>query len=144
MNRIDAKGRVSIPASFRAVLARGAFPGLFCVRSLALPAIEAGGEALVAAIEATLSRHDPFSAEHTALAALLYGEGDAPTLDGEGRMVMPEWIRAATGISTDVLFVGLGGRFQMWAPDRFEAWRIEAQRVSAPFVGASAGQGERR
>lgn len=135
VKRIDAKGRVSIPAPFRAVLTGEGFDGLFCLRSLTHPAVDAGGSALLASIETTLARHDPFSAEHTALAALLYGQGDGPALDTEGRMVMPDWIREATGITTEVLFVGLGTRFQMWAPERFAAHEMQARATAVRLLG---------
>lgn len=133
--RIDAKGRVSVPASFRAVLAREGSDGLFCLRSPTHPAVDAGGMALLAAIETTLSRHDPFSVEHTALAAMLLGQGDAPAFDGEGRIVVPEWMREATGITSEVLFVGLGARFQIWAPERFAAFEAEARAMTARLLG---------
>ena len=52
--RLDAKGRVSIPASFRAVLARDGFEGLYCYPTLDRPALDAGGNALLAEIEALI------------------------------------------------------------------------------------------
>ena len=44
-NRLDAKGRVSIPASFRAVLVRDGFEGLYCCPTLDRQAVDAGGTA---------------------------------------------------------------------------------------------------
>lgn len=143
VKRIDAKGRVSIPAPFRAVLAAERFDGLFCLRSLTHPAVDAGGAALLASIETTLARHDPFSTEHTELAALLFGQGDGPTLDTEGRMVMPDWIREATGITTEVLFVGLGTRFQMWAPEHFAAQEARARATVSRLLGTPVGENGR-
>jgi len=139
VKRIDAKGRVSIPAPFRAVLARDGFDGLFCVRSLAQPAVDAGGHALIASIDATLARFDAFSPEHAALATMLLGQGDAPSLDGEGRMVVPEWIREATGITTDVLFVGLGTRFQIWAPGPFSDFEAQARATATALLQGRKG-----
>lgn len=138
--RIDAKGRVSIPASFRAVLGADGFEGVFCVRSTTHAAIDAGGEALIAAIDQRLALHPAFSIEHTALATVLLGQGDLVALDGEGRMVVPEWMRAATGIAQEVLFVGLGDRFQIWAPDRFAAFETEARAVAARLLGVSPAE----
>ena len=68
--RIDAKGRVSIPAPFRAVLARDGFEGLFVVRSPASEAVEAGGNQLIAEIDGLLARFDRFSPEYHALRPL--------------------------------------------------------------------------
>ena len=53
--RLDSKGRVSIPASFRSVLARDGFDGLYCYPALDRPAIDAGGNALMAEIEALIA-----------------------------------------------------------------------------------------
>jgi MraZ protein len=138
VKRIDAKGRVSIPAPFRAVLGRDGYDGLFLVRSPTHPAVDGGGHALLSAIEATLARYDPFSFEHAALATTLLGQGDSPTLDGEGRMVVPEWLRAATGITEEVLFVGLGHRFQIWAPARFADFEIEARATARRLLGVTS------
>lgn len=140
LKRIDAKGRVSVPAPFRAALARSSFDGLFCVRSLTQPAVDAGGEALLASIDATLARHAPFSPEHAALATLLLGQGDAPSLDTEGRIVLPDWIRSATGIDAEVLFLGLGSRFQLWAPERFATWEAEARITAARLLGVTTDE----
>ncbi|MDN3720076.1 hypothetical protein QW131_15015 [Roseibium salinum] len=53
-NRLDAKGRVSIPAPFRAVLARDGFEGLYCIASPHCQAVDAGGNELLAEIEKAL------------------------------------------------------------------------------------------
>jgi MraZ protein len=132
--RIDAKGRVSIPASFRAVLARDGFEGLFCLRALAQPAVEAGGHALIAQIDSVVSAHDPFSPEHLQLAATLMGSGDTLTVDGEGRIVVPEWMRDATGATDEVVFVGLGQKFQIWAPAAFATFEAEARAAAAALI----------
>ena len=58
-NRIDAKGRVSVPAPFRAVIAQGGFDGVFCYPSLEAKAIDAGGRPLVDAISGLLDGLDP-------------------------------------------------------------------------------------
>jgi MraZ protein len=73
MLRLDAKGRVSIPASFRAVLGRDGFEGLYCYPTLDRPALDAGGNALLAEIESLIARFAPYSEEREQFAAALYG-----------------------------------------------------------------------
>ena len=58
--RLDAKGRVSVPASFRAVLARDGFDGLYCHPALDRPALDAGGNSLLAEIESLIAGFSPY------------------------------------------------------------------------------------
>ena len=69
--RLDSKGRVSIPGAFRSVLGRDGFEGLYCYPALDRPAIDAGGNALMAEIEALIGRYPPFSDEREQLALAL-------------------------------------------------------------------------
>jgi MraZ protein len=71
--RLDSKGRVSIPAAFRAVLTRDGFDGLYCYPALDQPAIDAGGNALMAEIEALIANQPLYSAARENLALALYG-----------------------------------------------------------------------
>jgi MraZ protein len=119
--RLDAKGRVSVPALFRAVLARDAFEGLYCCPSLDRPAIEAGGQALLNEIEQLVASFPPFSEEREHFATALYGTSETLKMDGEGRVTLPESLKDHAGIMDAVAFVGLGHKFQIWAPDRFSA-----------------------
>ncbi|WP_165498182.1 division/cell wall cluster transcriptional repressor MraZ [Siculibacillus lacustris] len=141
--RIDAKGRVSVPAAFRAVLAADRLDGPFCLRALGHPAIEAGGRALIAAIDARLADFPLFSPAHTALATTLLGQSEAIGVDPEGRMSVPEWIRDATGIDREMVFVGLGDRFQIWEPSRFAVFetaaRVAAERLLAGLPATEGG-----
>ncbi len=124
--RLDSKGRVSIPASYRAVLARDGFDGLYCYPALDLPAIDAGGNALMAEIEALIERFAPYSEEREQFAAALYGTSETLKIDGEGRVSLTEPLKAHAGIKDEVAFVGLGHKFQIWEPDRFRAQLAEA------------------
>jgi transcriptional regulator MraZ len=125
--RLDAKGRVSIPAAYRAVLARDGFDGLYCYPALDLSAIDAGGNALMAEIEALIARFAPYSEEREQFAAALYGTSETLKIDGEGRVILTEPLKAHAGIKDVVAFVGLGHKFQIWEPDRFRAQLAEAK-----------------
>jgi len=124
--RLDSKGRVSIPASFRWVLGRDGFDGLYCYPALALPAIDAGGNALMAEIEALIARFPSFSEQRERFALALYGTSETLKIDGEGRVVLSESLKRHAGITEAVTFVGLGHKFQIWQPSRFNNELAEA------------------
>lgn len=124
--RLDAKGRVSVPASFRQVLARDGFDGLYCYPSLDAPALDAGGNALLAEIDGLIGDYPPYSDEREQFSVALYGTSETLKLDGEGRVILTERLKDHAGITEAVAFVGLGHKFQIWEPERFRAHLTEA------------------
>ena len=124
--RLDAKGRVSIPASFRAVMARDGFEGLYCYPTLDRPALDAGGNALLAEIDALIGRFPPYSEEREQFSAALYGTSEVLKIDGEGRVTLTEPLKRHAEITDEVAFAGLGHKFQIWEPGRFRAELAEA------------------
>jgi MraZ protein len=123
---LDAKGRVSIPAPFRAVLARDGFEGLYCYRTLDRPALDAGGNALLADIESLIALFPPYSDQREQFSAALYGTSELLKIDGEGRVVLTDALKSHAGISNAAAFAGLGHKFQIWEPERFRAELAEA------------------
>jgi MraZ protein len=117
---------VSIPAPFRAALARDGFEGLYCYPALDAPALDAGGNALLGEIDALIARFAPYSEEREQFAAALYGTSDVLKIDGEGRVTLTEPLKTHAGIADAVAFVGLGHKFQIWEPSRFRAQLAEA------------------
>jgi len=137
--KLDAKGRVSVPAPFRAVLSREPTESLFCYPALDRPALEAGGTSLMREIEDLIGRFPPFSDEREQFATALYGTGETLKLDPEGRVTLSDPLKDHAGIMDAVAFVGLGHKFQIWAPDRFSARLSEAtgkMRVLKKRLGA--------
>jgi len=130
--RLDSKGRVSIPASFRSVLGRDGFDGLYCYPALDRSAIDAGGNALMSEIEALIGRFTPYSDEREQFALALYGTSETLKIDGEGRVALSDSLKRHAGITDAVTFVGLGHKFQIWEPGRFQTELAEAtQKVRA-------------
>ena len=126
-NKIDGKGRVSVPAPFRAVLARDGYDGIYCYPSLDQPALDAGGNRLVGKIEGLLEDLPPYSDEKDMLAAALYGVSEVLKVDKDGRTMLSQELRDHAGIKDKVTFVGLGEKFQIWEPARFEAHFSQAR-----------------
>ena len=84
-NRIDTKGRVSVPASFRTVLAKDGLDGIYCYPSLDAPALDAGGKRLVDKINALVEDLAPYSDEKDQLATALFGTSEILSIDQDGR-----------------------------------------------------------
>ena len=127
-NKLDAKGRVSVPASFRATLERDGYAGgIYCYPSLDAPALDAGGQSLASKIDGLLDGLPDYSDERDELSVALYGDVHILSIDQDGRIILPEPLRAHAGVATHVTFVGLGAKFQMWEPARFEARRARAR-----------------
>ena len=143
--RLDSKGRVSIPGSFRSVLGHDGFEGLYCNPALDCPAIDAGGNALMGEIEALIGRY-PFSDQREQFALALYGTSETLRIDGEGRVVLGENLKRHAGITETVAFVGLGHKFQIWEPGRFQRELAEAtdkvralkEELSSPVAARNA------
>jgi len=128
-NRIDAKGRVSVPAAFRSVLTRLDIQELYCLQDFTFPAISVGGPDLLDQYERQIEALDPFSEEASRLSLLVHGGGVFMRLDGEGRLMVGDFIRSFTGITTEVAFVGRGRHFQLWDPKAFEDAASVARRA---------------
>jgi MraZ protein len=151
-NRLDAKGRVSIPAPFRAVLTRDGFEGLYVHPSLDAEALDCGGNALLREIDGLLGTLSPYSEERDMFSTALLGTSEVLKIDPEGRVILTETLRTYAGISSEVTFVGQGHKFQIWEPGRFRAHLEEArnrvrdlrkQLSSRPAASASQPPGAR-
>ncbi|MEO9529739.1 division/cell wall cluster transcriptional repressor MraZ [Roseibium sp.] len=136
-NRLDAKGRISIPASFRAVLARDGFEGLYCIASSHCDAVDAGGNDLLDEINKRSEAFAKLSPDHDALAVALFGASENPRIDGDGRITISDMIRDHAGITDQVTFVGMNYKFQIWEPQKFREYRAEAQKRALAMLSGS-------
>ena len=128
VNRIDAKGRVSVPAHFRSVLESRGFAELYGLRALDMPAMDVGGPDLLDRYETRIAKEDPFLQAADDMSFFCHGDGTFLKLDQDGRITMTDFIRAHTGISTEVAFVGRGLFFQMWEPERLSRYQDEVRK----------------
>lgn len=120
VNRIDSKGRVSVPKPFRAALAEQASNAkavhIFAFPLFTAPAVQACGEAFMARLSASVERLDMFSPDQDDLAAIVLENAHALKMDPEGRVVLPPGLVAHAGLDDQVVFVGRGRQFQIWQP----------------------------
>ena len=129
INKIDSKGRVSVPASFRAALSGQAASGVVTYRSIKFPALEAAGVDRYEELASRLEQLPEFSEERDALASILADSQQLP-FDSEGRIILPQSLGEHAGLNSHAAFVGLGRSFQIWEPERFKQHQ-EAMRERA-------------
>ena len=130
-NKVDRKGRVSVPAAFRAVLAGQAFHGIVAFPSFKHAAIQCGGMDWMEKLGAGVDAYDMFSDEHDTLTAALFANAQQLAFDGEGRVMLPEPLIAHAGLSEQAAFVGRGPLFEIWNPDAFANYQSDAVRQAA-------------
>lgn len=149
VNKVDRKGRVSVPAPFRAALAGESFQGIIAYPSMVdRAAIDAFGRSVLEELNRKQFARKLEDGDFEA--ALLGGDSVVDTImalahelpfDGEGRIVLPAALAEPAGITERVTFVGRGSRFQIWAPeawDRHQTAAVEALRQRLARNGGGA------
>jgi MraZ protein len=119
INKLDKKGRVSVPASFRASLEKQPTPGIVALRSYASSAIEVFGGDIMERMVKQVDDMAMFSAQRSDFAAALFADCEHLSFDSEGRITLTENLLKHANIQDRVAFVGCGSTFQMWEPDTF-------------------------
>ena len=135
LNRLDAKGRVSIPAPFRASLRQraettGGGVSLILRPSHNFACVEGWPVPEFDRLATPLETLDLFSPAHDDLATALYADAFPVESDREGRIVVPETLAAHAGLGDTVAFMGIGRWFQIWSPEAAEQRRAEARERS--------------
>jgi MraZ protein len=138
--RLDRKGRVSVPAPFRAALARMDPPEIVLRPSHRAACVEGWPRPTLDAASAAVARMDMFSDPAEDIAAALFGDANTITPDAEGRIVLPDHLIEHAGLArdSDVSFIGLGATFHIWQPEAGRAWlaaareRARAQNLTVP------------
>ena len=127
-NRLDAKGRVSIPAQFRSALKNGDGSGALILRpSHKYPCLEGWPVATFHALASSMQHMPTLGDDQEDLAFALYGDATPLEPDREGRIVLPAELAAHAGLKDAVRFVGLSSHFQIWEPEAAERRRAEAR-----------------
>lgn len=143
---IDAKGRVSVPHRFRAVLMARGYGELYALRCLDVPALDVGGQDLLDAYEQRIASEDPFLQSADDMSFFIHGDGDFLKMDQEGRLQVSDFMRQHCNISDSIAFVGRGKHFQIWEPTRLADYssqvRTRLLKLRQAQLGARQGEPE--
>ena len=123
INRIDKKGRVSVPSTFRNVLEQNGLRGMICYPSPTLESIEGCTANRMQKISDAIESAGPFSDDRSAFSSSIFADSHQIHFDQEGRVIIPNELIAFAGIADQVSFVGMGETFQMWNPTTYEDYK---------------------
>jgi MraZ protein len=127
VNKVDSKGRVSVPAPFRAALGPEADHGLILFRAHSHECLEGFAYSYMKELSERLDQFDMFSAEQDDLATAVFGDAVQAAIDGDGRIVLPAPLIQHARIDGEAAFVGMGKKFQIWNPATFDKRRNQAR-----------------
>jgi MraZ protein len=122
-NKIDRKGRVSVPAPYRAILTARNYNGaVLFIPPDRSPVLEGGGADRLEDIQARLDQLPEFSSAYKKLQLMFNDAAELP-FDTEGRIMLPPDLLHHAGLTDTALFVGGGRNFQVWSPTAYAAYR---------------------
>ena len=127
-NKIDKKGRVSVPATFRSLLSSMGYNGFISYPSFNHSALEACSQDRIEKLSNTIDSLNPFEEKRDFFATSILSESENLQFDTEGRISISEKLLNHAKIKTNILFVGLGKTFQIWEPQNFEKFKIVARK----------------
>mgnify|MGYP001338558819 CR=1 FL=1 len=127
-NKIDKKGRVSVPATFRSYLNTLGYNGFISYPSFNHSALEACSQDRIEKLSSTIDSLNPFEEKKDYFATSILSESINLQFDSEGRVqITPKLLKHAK-IKNSMLFVGQGKTFQIWEPAVFEKFKVNAKK----------------
>ena len=129
-NKLDKKGRVSVPASFRSYLSNLGYNGVICYPSFNNQCIESWPQDRIEKISNAIDSLNPFEEKKDYFATSILSESINLQFDSEGRMLLSSKLLKHAKIKNSMLFVGQGKTFQIWEPAIFEKFRVNARKKS--------------
>ena len=129
-NKIDKKGRVSVPASFRSYLSNLGFNGVICFPSFNNQSIEAWSQDRIEKISNSIDALNPFEEKKDFFATSILSESINLQFDSEGRISLSFKLLKHAKIKNSMLFVGQGKTFQIWEPTAFEKFKALSRKKS--------------
>ena len=136
-NRLDTKGRISVPAQFRASVIKEEFAGVVLYRSFTHNCREGLSMSRMEQIASATDKMGLFDSELDDLSAMLFADARQLAFDVTGRIIIPNDLLKHAGITDRAVFVGRGNSFQIWNPDAFRIAQeksLQNLRTSRPNI----------
>ena len=127
-NRLDKKGRVSVPASFRSYLSSMGHNGVICYPSFNNPSIEVCSQNRIEKLSDSIDSLNPFEEKRDIFATSVLADSVSLQFDSEGRISIPNKLLEHAKIKQIMLFVGQGKTFQIWESKLFEKFKSQARK----------------
>ena len=127
-NKLDKKGRVSVPSTFRSNLNSMGYNGFITYPSFNHSALEACSQDRIEKLSKTIDSLNPFDEKRDYFATSILSESVNVQFDTEGRISLSDKLLNHAKIKNRVLFVGLGYTFQIWEPMLFEKFKSLARK----------------
>lgn len=143
INKLDKKGRVSVPAAWRAALTTPEFAGVVLSPSHKSPCLDGFAIGRMKQLAAAMDDYAFYSDDQAALATTLFGSAHPLAFDADGRITLPDALSAHLGIADSVAFIGLGQFFQLWEPAALnlhqaaQRARVQQQNLTLKLGGQS-------
>jgi MraZ protein len=119
-NKIDAKGRVSLPSCFRDVLLENSKLSIVLYESSINQCIEGCSILRIEEISKKIDNLDPFSSEKDAFASVILGGSVKLDFDKDGRILLPKHLATFAKVTDNATFIGKGQIFEIWNKDLLE------------------------
>ena len=129
-NKLDKKGRVSVPASFRSYLSNLGNNGVICYPSFNNQSIEACSQNRIEKLSESIDSLNPFEEKRDFFATSILSESVNLQFDSEGRISLTPKLLKHAKIKNSMVFVGQGQTFQIWEPNAFEKFRAQSRKKS--------------
>ena len=127
-NKLDKKGRVSVPASFRSHLSNMGYNGVVCYPSFNNQCIEAWPQDRIEKISNAIDSLNPFEEKKDYFSTSILSESINLQFDSEGRISLTPKLLKHAKIKNSMVFVGQGKTFQIWEPTIFEKFKVTARK----------------
>ncbi len=121
---IDEKGRLTVPARYRQLLAEGGYitqgfdHNLMVLRT--------------PTFEAMVHRLDQMSLTNSSareLRRVLFSQAERIEPDGSGRILIPQFLRQKVNLDSSAMVVGAGSYFEIWALDMWSKQMDHLQKT---------------